>query len=137
MIYLSIDYIEFARRSFLDQEFLGPVANSFIRYFGTRLFPDVDCFSLSDLCWKPDPKQNKSQQMGSICYSFSASYFICGKSSIEYFNKEDFPEVILIEDIATPAPYEQKWNKGDFEPELSIIDLIANVESYEEARVYL
>jgi hypothetical protein len=76
-------------------------------------------------------------QLNALCKLKGCTKFLVGDSAFEYLKREIFEGIEIVKDTWPCPPYPQCTFSGSFVPELSIIDLIANMPNWDAVRNYL
>lgn len=79
------------------------------------------------------PKSPPSKRLAAQCRHFKCEKYLCGESGWDYLDREEFEGIEIVKDEWEAKPYKQKWS-DTFEANLSILDLIANVDNIFEIR---
>tara|TARA_B100000809_G_C15122410_1_gene524841 strand:+ start:1733 stop:2365 length:633 start_codon:yes stop_codon:yes gene_type:complete len=132
-----INYLDWAKGTFPDSGFLGQVATGFIHYFWRTLKLETHLIrEYSHIRSLAGKGENPSDDISLQCRHFNADQYLCGESSFEYFDRTYFRGVLLKKAEWRPKQYPQKWTDS-FIPNLSILDLIANVPENDRIREIL
>ena len=103
-------------------EYLMDLNEELMGFFLQELRIDVKSFKSSKL----DIAGSKNQYLINLCRAFNANVYVFGQMGKDYADKELWKEnniKVFFHDYSHPA-YRQKF--GNFEPNLSIIDLLFN-----------